>query len=219
MGCCCSNGGGIVAALLGAAGAIGLVIAGGAGQPDKPTTANVPAAPTAPAQLQPDEQAMQDAWMAAATPGEHHAALNAFIGNWDIKMWWEMAPGQREESGGTMACRWVLGERWVEMKMTSEMMGMPFEGLGYFGYDNVAQKYVTTWTDSTTTTMLVDKGVSKDGGKTIVTLGEFTDPMGAHYNTKNVWSVKGEDQLHLAFWHQPDGGEYTEAGGITFTRR
>ena len=59
----------------------------------------------------------------------------------------------------------VLGGRWVESKFTSNMMGQPFEGIGYTGYDNQKKKYMGTWQDNMSTAVMVSEGTMDAAGK------------------------------------------------------
>jgi len=75
-------------------------------------------------------------WVQYSTPGAEHKALEQFVGTWDtsVKMW--MAPGaQPQESTGTAENKMTLGGRFLEQHYEGTMMGQPFTGMGYTGYD------------------------------------------------------------------------------------
>jgi len=96
-----------------------------------------------------EQKAMMDAWMKFATPAEGHKSLAGMVGTWDAEVTSWMDPAQPpEKSKGVSENRMMLGGRWVEQKFTSQMMGMPFEGLGYTGYDNTRR---STWAPGWTT--------------------------------------------------------------------
>ncbi|MFB3904806.1 MAG: DUF1579 family protein [Acidobacteriota bacterium] len=40
-------------------------------------------------------------------------------------------------------------------------MGMPFEGLGLWAYDNIKKEYVSTWADSMSTGIMVSRGKTR----------------------------------------------------------
>src|SRR5687768_2235337 len=102
-----------------------------------------------------EEKAMMDAWAKFATPAEGHRALAGMVGTWDAEVTSWMSPGQPPvKSKGISENRMVLGGRWVESKFTSEMMGQPFEGVGYTGYDNHKKKYMGTWMDNMSTAVM-----------------------------------------------------------------
>src|SRR5689334_22239372 len=100
-------------------------------------------------------QAEMEAMMKAGAPGDAHKKLDSLVGSWDatVKTW--MQPGAPMESHGTSQNTWVLGGRWVEERFTGDFMGMPFNGVGYTGYDNIKKQYVGTWMDNMSTSVMV----------------------------------------------------------------
>jgi hypothetical protein len=83
----------------------------------------------------PMDPAMMEAMMKAATPGEGQKKLDAFVGTWDTKISFWMAPGtDAMVHSGTSKNRWILGGRALEQSFSGSMMGAPFEGIGYTGY-------------------------------------------------------------------------------------
>ncbi len=109
-----------------------------------------------------DEAAMMAAWQASMTPSAGHKRLEPMVGTWRTKTTLTMDPSAPSEvSKGRSEHRWVLGGRYVEQRYTGSMMGMPFEGLGFTGYDNNQRKYVGTWMDSFGTGMMNSVGVGR----------------------------------------------------------
>src|SRR5687768_2999967 len=73
------------------------------------------------------------AFAAQAQPGPEHEVLDPLVGSWNYtcKMW--MVPGQPAmESTGKIERKWILGDRFLEEKVTgTNFDGSPgFEGLG-----------------------------------------------------------------------------------------
>jgi len=113
----------------------------------------------------------------AATPGAMHKNIARLAGDWTFtnKMW--MAPGQpAQESTGTMHGEAILGGRFVQAVWKGNMMGQEFEGRATEGYDNVSQKYVSTWVDNMGTGIMISTGTCEDGGRKCTTIGTFSDP-------------------------------------------
>jgi len=123
------------------------------------------------------QKAQMDAWMKASTPGDAHKKLNDMVGTWNVTVKSWMAPGAPPmESAGTAVNSWVLGGRWIEEKFTGSFMGMPFEGIGYTGYDNIKKQYVGTWMDTVSTAVMMSTG--KGGsGNTYEFSSSMDDPM------------------------------------------
>jgi hypothetical protein len=122
------------------------------------------------------DEAMMKRMMELATPGEHHKALDRFVGNWDatIKMW--MGPGEPTVTKGSANYSWMLGGRYLQGKHTGDFGGMPFEGFGIEGYDNAQQRYFSVWFDTMGTGMMSLTGQPVAGGKGLDYSGTCFDP-------------------------------------------
>jgi hypothetical protein len=131
-----------------------------------------PAAP--PAMSNADMEAM----MKAATPGEPQKKLARLAGDWTFTNTMWMAPGQPPmQSTGTMHGVVLMGGRYVEHTWKGDMMGMPFEGRGTDGYDNVGKQYVASWVDNMSTGIIHSTGTCDDGVKVCTYNAEMWDPM------------------------------------------
>jgi uncharacterized protein DUF1579 len=158
-----------------------------------------------------EQKAMMEAWATFATPGEGHKALAGMVGTWDAEVTSWMEPGQPPtKSKGTSANRMVLGGRWVESKFTSEMMGQPFEGLGYTGYDNYKKKYIGTWQDNMSTAVMVSEGTFDAAGKVMTSMSTMDDPITRKPSTvKMVTTLISPDHHLFEMWAPgPDGKVY-----------
>ena len=130
------------------------------------------------AAAQVDQKKAMEAMMKAATPGDHHKALNPMVGTFDVKLkFWPAAGAPAQESTGKSVNEWVLGGRWVQQRFDGTFMSAPFNGIGYTGYDNVKQTYVGTWMDSMSTSMMTSSGGPDASGKTWMFSGTVMDPM------------------------------------------
>lgn len=170
-------------------------------------------------QAQPNQEEM-DAWMKASSPGEHHRHLDAMAGEWVYKMKMWMDPSQpASESSGEQKNYWIIGGRHLAQATTGTFMGMPFEGFGTWGYDNVTKKYVSTWVDSTMTGVMNMEGSCDGAGKSFTMNGSFNDPMGGPIKSRQVTTVKdGNSFLFEFFMVGPDGKE-TKSMEIAYTRK
>ncbi|HSN87413.1 MAG TPA: DUF1579 domain-containing protein [Thermoanaerobaculia bacterium] len=124
------------------------------------------------------DQAAMEAMMKAMAPGENHKHIARFAGDWTFtnKMW--MDPSQPPaESSGTMHGEMILGGRYVEATWKGNMMGMPFEGRGTHGYDNLSKQYVSTWIDNMATGIMYSTGTCDAAGKRCEDKGDMMDPM------------------------------------------
>src|SRR5262245_11237121 len=102
---------------------------------------------------------MMKKWKEYATPGAAHKVLAGMAGNWTYtSTWWESASSKPETAKGTSTMKMILGGRWLQHTTHSKAMGMPFEGLGLTGYDNIKGKYETLWLDSMATGLMHGTG-------------------------------------------------------------
>jgi uncharacterized protein DUF1579 len=133
-----------------------------------------PKEPAAPAMSAAEMEAMQK----AATPGEPQKRLGRLVGDWTFTNTMWMAPGQPPAtSTGTMHGVALMGGRYVEHTWKGDMMGMPFEGRGTDGYDNVGKQYVSSWLDNMSTGIMYSTGSCDAAGKVCNYSGEMWDPM------------------------------------------
>jgi len=155
-----------------------------------------------------DPAAMQ-AMMAAMTPGEHHAHIAKLAGNFDytIKTWMDPAAPPMEATGKRTASM-TLGGRFLEEKYSGDFMGMPFEGIGMMGYDNVGKQYVGSWIDNMGTGMMTMKGTC-DGKGTWTMEGESLDPTtGKPWKSRSVTHMIDDNNVKMEmFTPGPDGKE------------
>ncbi len=169
----------------------------------------------------PDEKAMMEAWQKASTPGEMHKKLDAMVGSFDadVRMW--MDPSKPpEDSKGSSVNTWVLGNRYVEQKYEGTMMGQPFNGLGYTGYDNVQKKYVSVWMDTGATGIMTMNPTFDASGKKMTSKSTVYDPMTGKPSTMES-KVTFADNDHHAFemWGKTPAGKSFKMMEITYTRK
>jgi hypothetical protein len=111
------------------------------------------------------------------------------------------------ESRGTAEMTMILGGRYLRQAYKGEMMGMPYEGVGYTGYDNVQKKYVSTWFDNMGTGIMLSTG-SDSGRPGVVTFtGSWWDPMtGKETTVEQVLThVDASHMTFEMFGNGPDG--------------
>lgn len=167
---------------------------------------------TAGAQGQMSEEEMMAAWAAAATPGEHHAVLAQLVGTFDTVVTYQMSPDAPvETSEGVSTNTMILGGRFLQNSHEGMAMGMPYQGLGMTGYDNLAEQYVSTWADTMGTLMVVARGAAGDEpGVLNLDVEPFLCPMtGMHKKAREVWTIHSPDHYTLEWFEvQPDGSEF-----------
>lgn len=162
-------------------------------------------------QMNAEQQAMMAAWQKAGIPGAQHKQLaEHFVGKWTTKqtMWMDPAAPPMTETGTSVEVA-VLGGRQVRTDFSSQWMGQPFEGVGYTGYDNVTGKYVSTWTDNSSTSVLVSHGDYDAATSTYTFHGEMADPMktGAKTPVRQTLHIVDADHHVWEMYESRDGKE------------
>ena len=161
-----------------------------------------------------------EACMRAATPGEAHQRLEQFAGTWKATAQHWMDPeGEPMTSTGLMKNTWVLGRRFLRQDYRGDSADHPFEGTGYFGFNNVTGSYEGMWIDSMSTGMSTDCGACDSGGQVWTMEGDMQDPAsGAIMTKRSVVTVHDTDHHTMEmFFSGPDGHEF-KAMQIDYTR-
>ena len=158
-----------------------------------------------------EEAAMMEQWMEAATPNENHEALEFMIGEFESTMRFRMSPDEDwKESPSSAMNVWMLDGRFVHMHATaepSEMMPMPFEGAGMFGYNNMDDEYQAIWMDNYGTMMVMATGHMEDG--VLILTGSYNHPwFGEDWPIH--WEYEESDNGYVMRFYEPteDGGEF-----------
>ncbi len=174
---------------------------------------------------------MMAIWQAVATPAEHHKKLDRFVGEWDLAIrTWMGGPGTpAAETKGTASVKWVLGGRYIMDETSSyflmpgpdgNMEKVPFNGIGFTGYDNFRKMYVSAWVDNMSTQLFTSTGSWNDKGDTLTFFGQMDEPvLGVHgYMAKYVTRVIDHDH-HVFEMFDLRTGEETLVMEITYTRK
>lgn len=169
----------------------------------------------------PSQEEMMKAWMAAATPGEAHKKLEPIVGSFDVKTTSWMAPGKPpEQSVGTSENKWILGNRFVEQSVSGTMMGQPFSGIGYTGYDNYKKKYVGAWMDSMGTMIVTSTGTTDASGKTFTSWSVVDDViLKKPVKMKSVLTILDNDHHRFEYWGPAPDGKNFKMLEIVYTRK
>jgi hypothetical protein len=170
---------------------------------------------------QPMDSAMMATWMAAATPGEMHKMLAMSDGEWDgeVTSWMDPAAPPTKSKSWSMN-KMVLGGRFQHSETSGCFGGMPFEGMGLVGYDNIKKVFMSTWIDNMGTTMMNLEGPYDPTTKTIHLSGTCTNPMdGKQMRMREDFTIT-DDNNQLMVMYGPDmKGKEFKTMEIKFTRK
>jgi len=167
----------------------------------------------------PQEQAMMEKYMKAATPGPEHQQMAKMVGKWNLKVTAWMAPGAPPQtSNGTAEFRSILGGRYIEQEAKGDMAGQPFEGKGLEGYDNVTHEHWGTWVDTMTTGVMSMKGKCKDAKKCTET-GKMSDAVaGKAVPVSSTMTMKDDNTMVMEMTGPGPNGKPYKSMEIIYTR-
>lgn len=173
------------------------------------------------AEMSKDE--MMKAFGEYSTPGAAHKKLKDMSGNWKFtsKMW-ESKDAKPEESKGTAKMKMIMGGRYLQQEFKGKAMGMPFEGLGFIGFNNATQKYETSWLDNFGTGMMHNNEAAFDeSGNVLKEEGEHTCPLSSDKKRdyRSEWKlVDKNNMVYTMYGEGPTGGPEFKQMEITYVR-
>lgn len=157
-----------------------------------------------------DEAAMMAAYEKAMTPTDAHARLADMAGSWDMTVTMWMEPGADPiVSKATATREMVLGGRYLTEVVEGEgLLGGPFIGQGWTGYDNLGEEYKATWIDNMGTGILVSHGKWDDEINGIVWHASYVDPTtGGKVKVKSISQSEGPDKEIYSWYEKREGEE------------
>jgi len=178
-------------------------------QPTKPADGKPAPATRKPADGEVDPRVL--AWSKTAAPSDAHTKLKPTEGHWNtLTKQWNDPNSQPTETKGTCERKWIMEDRFMEEHYVGEFMGLPFEGKGIGGYDNVQKKYFTAWVDNMGTGLILFTGTADPSGKVFTYTGEHADPLtGKLLKIRAVMKII-DDKTHIFEMYGPgeDGKEF-----------
>jgi hypothetical protein len=147
------------------------------------------------------------AWMELAKTGPQHEALKEQVGTWNCESTCWCEPGKEPtKEKGTVEFSMVLGDRFLKQEVEGSMMGQPFQGLGYTGFDNGSKKYQAVWMDSMGTCMVLMTGTEiKPGVQELK--GSFAGPGGMLMKMRIVHTKVSDNEMKMDMFCDMGTGE------------
>ena len=120
---------------------------------------------------------------------------------------------------GSSEQKMLLGGRFLQQEFAGEMMGSPYNGIGFTGYDNHTQKYVSTWMDSMSTGIMVFEGTAGADGRTITQTARFEDPVRGPVQWRSVTKMVDDKTMLFEMYITGKSGKEEKMMEITYTRK
>jgi hypothetical protein len=103
----------------------------------------------------------------------------------------------------------ILGGRYLQETMSSSVMGMPFEGMGLLGYDNLRKQYTGVWLDNMSTQITSYSGTYDVKAKAFLMTSESIDAVSGEMMHSRMVTTLVDKNKHIfeVFSPGPDGKE------------
>lgn len=147
-------------------------------------------------------------------PGPEHQKLHATAGTWDA-----VIDMMGQKSTGVSESKMTLGGFWLADHFTGEFGGQKFEGRGFTGFDPMKGKYVGTWVDSMSPSMMVLEGGFDATGKVLTMSGMGPGMDGKPAMHRMVTTHTGADTMVFEMFVTGADGKEAPMMKITYTRR
>ena len=163
------------------------------------------------------------ACMMAGTPGEQHKALAWNAGTWEGKnTMWMMPDSPPVNSDVKSTVTSIMDGRYLKIDMHGDLPGMgPYTGFGLLGYDNVAGRYVATWIDNHSTTIMNGVGAMSKDGKVMTIEYAYTCPVTKKPGTmREVDTITGPNtKTFEMFGTEPKSGKEYRMMKVEWTKK
>jgi hypothetical protein len=159
-------------------------------------------------------------WMEYMTPGAMHELLASGVGEWTtVSKFWMDPDGEPMVTEGSGTTEMILGGRYEKSIHTSNVMGMPSEGMWLMGYDNATEEFTAIWIDNLGTGTAIAKGTYDESTNSINLIGTMVDPMtGEYMDFREVRTFVDENNQLLEMYMTYNGQEF-KTMEIEFTRK
>jgi hypothetical protein len=103
-----------------------------------------------------------------------------------------------------------MEDRFVESVSTASAVDKPLQSRGLTGYDNLKQRYVTTWVTNWGTGITTLEGTYDASKKVFIYTGEAPNfQTGRYTKCRSVERIMGPENWNLEWYETgPDGKEY-----------
>jgi hypothetical protein len=154
--------------------------------------------------------------------GPEHKILNGFVGAWKSKLhvMQETATAVEQDTDGTAEGKLIMGGRFVQVMHTGLINDRPVEGMMILGYDNVINRYVSSWVDNEGTAMIHFVGTYDAAKKQLTMSAHFSEPASRRLTIlKTVTTfVDANNWVYDEYTSHAVGEKETHARSVTYKR-
>ena len=156
-------------------------------------------------------------------PTAEHKRLASNVGTWDatIKSWMQGPDAEPTVSKGVEIIKLMPGGLWALSEFHGKFGEMDFHGAGQSGYDPGKKKYIGTWVDSISPTIMIMEGDFDPQTHTLTSYAKGAGPSGAPYDAKMVEVHKDKEHrvFTMSMKSEETKGEYIKMMEISYVKR
>ena len=133
--------------------------------------------------------------------------------------YWTDGANSPEAGRGVTVRTMVMDGRVLEERVSADLMGRPFEGIGHSGFDNVVREYWITWMDTMGTGVAVFRGEWDPDTGSLVFRGETSNPdSGRRVAMRIVSRRDGDDREISTFFAADPAGTMHKTMEVVYDR-
>ena len=152
-------------------------------------------------------------------PGPQHQKLAAHAGTWDAAIEMMGPDGKMMPSKGASVQTMGPGGFWLLDDFVADLGGQPFHGKGATGFDPLKGKYVGTWIDSMSPSLLVLEGDFDASGKVLTMTGTAPGFDGKPAKYRMVTTFVDAKTMRFEMFVAGEDGKEMKMLSIAYTRR
>lgn len=146
-------------------------------------------------------------------PTKEHEWLKGRVGTWETTV---TCMGQTTR--GTEVTK-AHGDFWVISDFEGSFMNMPYKGHGLMTFDPDKKKFVSTWCDTMSPTLMVSEGTTDAAGKVLTMEGTCKGMEGVPVTSKQVMEIKDNDSCTFTMYDKAKGPSDPMAMKIEYKRK
>ena len=163
------------------------------------------------------QQDMQQQAGAMGAPPEMKEC-RMLIGDWDVVQKWKMDPTSDEwmTEEGTSTFEYALDGATVIQHFESQMMGMPFAGLGMTSFNRETGMWQTSWVDNMGAQIMLMEGDMHDDKMVMDGTGLW--------NSQKYWARVSfynmtDDRFEWSYEMSMDGKNFVQTGHMVYSKK
>lgn len=140
--------------------------------------------------------------------GSEHAWLARKAGTWDVKCTMNMGPGRPPAQFDAVDVAEMVGPFWLRGEFKADMFGMRYIGQAMLGFDQLKQRWISTWVHALDSTMTLFEGTRDEATRTLELRGEGLGPLGPGTKFRSTeLEISPDHHVFTMYCLLPDGSE------------